>query len=130
MLLDDIAIILVGAGLGTTGTDLFLSQMPPTPDTVVTLYETGGQAPMYTHSSPLQAYERPMFQVIARDPSYVAARNKINSIWKTLGAIKNTSITDAFYLMIMPRQSPFDMGDDENKRSRLVVNFDVVKAVA
>jgi len=129
MLLDDIAIILTAAGLGTSGTDLFLSKMPPTPDTAVAVYETGGQQPFYTHSGGQQAYERPTFQVVARDPSYVAARTKIDNIWKTLGAIKNTAITDAFYLMIRPRQSPIDMGQDENERARLVCNFDVVKAV-
>jgi len=128
-LLDDISIILAGSGLGTFGTDLFCSQLPPTPDTVVALFETGGLSPLYTHSGTLPAYERPTFQVVVRDASYVAARAKIESIWKTLAAIANTAISGTFYLMIRPRQSPFDMGQDKNERAQLVVNFDVIKAV-
>lgn len=53
-------------GVGTLGTDLFLSHMPESPDACVAIYEYGGSVPEMTMGAGLYAINRPRVQVKVR----------------------------------------------------------------
>lgn len=131
MLLDEVGTFLQQNAEGTLGTDLFLFEMPPeSPDVAVAVIETGGLAPEFIHSNPTrQTYERPTFQVVARDPNPKTARTKAENIYKLLGSVVNTSLSGTRYLRIFPTQSPFRLGRDENDRALIACNYEAFKEV-
>ena len=115
-LLEDLATRLETAGIASLGTTLFLGWMPDSPDGVLSLHETAGFAPLYTHNAPSPAIERPGLQVLARDATYTDARARIQAAYDVLAAL-----TD--YLAIRPVQMPFAIGRDERNRPMFSVNF-------
>lgn len=129
-LLDEIGALLVANGLGTLGTDLFLSLLPANVASAsVVITETGGSAPEYVHESLEASVERPSFQVVVRDTGYANARSKANDIWKLLSKQRNTLLSGVKYLSIRPVQSPFPLGPDENERIQIITNYAVVREV-
>ena len=129
-LLDDIGTLLVNNGLGTIGTNLFLSLLPANvADASVVIIETGGSEPGYVHETAQASTERPSFQVIVRDSDPETARSKANTIWKLLSKQRNTLINSSKYLSIRPIQSPFPLGRDENERDQIIANYAVVREV-
>ncbi len=129
-MLDDIGALLVANGLGTLGTNLFLSLLPANvADASVVITETGGSGPGYVHETAQASTESPSFQVIVRDNDYGNARSKADSIWKLLSRQRNTLLSGSKYLSIRPIQSPFPLGKDENERLQIIANYAVVKEV-
>ena len=68
MLIRDIAQILQTNGIGILGTDIFLGQLPASPDNVVVFYPTGG----FAQDLPLPDVKMTV-QVLVRDKSCEAA---------------------------------------------------------
>ena len=139
MLLDEVAGYLTAQTttftVGAAG-NLTLGFMPdsaPAPDTVATLYETGGLAPTYTFSSgpkPTVMFEHPRLQAIIRSTSYRTARTLAETVFTTLDGVTQTRIptsTGPLYLDITAVQSPFSIGRDDNGRHMVSINFDVRK---
>lgn len=124
MLLQDIIQLLQERGIGTVGVDLFYSQMPPTPDNVVVLFEYAGEPPDL-HAN----VEYPGLQVMVRNKSYDAGRQKIEQIRNLLHGLAETTINGHRYLLIQARQSPEALARDENGRAIFVCNFRVTKEV-
>ena len=137
MLLDEIATYLGAQSAAfTVGTNLTKGFMPdsaPAPDTIATLYETGGLAPTYTFSSgtkPTVVFEHPRLQAIVRSTSYQTARTLAETVYTTLDGIAQTRLpgsTGPLYLDITAVQAPFSIGRDENGRHLVSINFDVRK---
>jgi len=142
MLLDDVATYLDAQSAsftklsGSVGnlTKAFMPDDSPAPDTIVTVYETGGIAPTHVFSTGAgvaRAFENPRLQVIARSSRYATARNLAETAFTILdGFAGGTSITTAatpLYMDITAVQSPFSLGRDENGRYLVSVNFDVRK---
>lgn len=128
MMVDDIAGFLQAAGVGTQGTDLFKYRMPDAPDSALCIYEDAGHPPEMVQEGIV--YDNPSLQVMARDKTYSVARSKIESIVKLIGSLRNTQIGPAKYLRVIPTQSPFPLGVDDQNRHRLVVNFEVARQEA
>jgi len=124
-ILDDIGAELTSDGVvgGVTDWVLAKSYMPPTPDNVIALFETGGDAPDQT---PGTKYEYPTFQVRVRGSKfgYEAARIKIQEVFDSL----NDS-TISGYIYVFPLQSgPIPLGyDREDNRPELSWNFATMK---
>lgn len=130
MLLDEIGTYLQTNGIGTLGTDLFTGTLPDVPDNAVALYEYGGVAPVSTLGPGQAKFERPRIQVLARATTYSAARSKIESIFKLLHGLANTSLSSVRYLLIEAVQSPFFMEKDANNRIKLICNFQIHKELS
>ena len=129
-ILEEIGALLVANSLGTLGSDLFLVRTPPVPDACTTIYETGGKAPDYTHDQAAPRYENPTIKVIVRsdkEKNYKAAKDKARQIWLVLGAIRNQNLSGTRYLSIVPIQSPFSLGPDENNRLLISANYELEK---
>lgn len=136
MLLDEIGKYLEDNGIGTRGTDIFFSYEPDEPDTLIVINETGGTRPQHVFSSSAPAWENPRIQVVCRSTDFTIARNKADDIYKILVNVKNqtlaptSSASGALYFRIDAVQSPFSLPQDENKRRRVVCNYDVMKELS
>jgi hypothetical protein len=125
-LLADIVSILQTAGIGTAGTNLFYSTMPPTPDLCVCVYSYAGRSP-----SRIPRYEQPGLQIKVRGAAegYDAAETKMQSVLSTLHGKGSFTVSTNKYKAILATGSPFFMGFDENKRPMIVCNFAVIKDI-
>ena len=137
MLLDDTATYLEANStrltVGSTAAgSLTKSFMPESPNTVTTLYETGGLFPLhfFSTSTGTRGYEQPALQAIARSTSYQTARDTIEDVFTVLDNVAGTNLptaTGPLYVRIDAIQSPFLIDRDENDRFRLGVNFNIIK---
>ena len=116
----DIATILASVGIGTTGTDLFYSQMPPSPDDSVCAYQYAGSP-----SLP-EGISQPGVQVRIRNSDYVTGAAKAKAVHDALHGYANTLLNGTYYLQIFANQYPEALGVDDNDRHIFVVNFRVM----
>lgn len=130
-LLDEIGTYLQTGGIGTLGTNLFLSMLPDSPDVCVVVHEYGGSDGEYVFGATGAQVERPRFQVMARAAAddYASARTKIQSVYTLLDAVVETSLSGKRYHRIRALAPPFFVERDDQRRPLLVCNFEAEKAV-
>ncbi|CAB4190570.1 hypothetical protein UFOVP1196_72 [uncultured Caudovirales phage] len=130
-LLESLAAKLQTDGVGTYGTNIFVSSKATIPSGAgpyMTLIETGGIAPIRTQSDgSFPAYQRPQIQVMARATSYAAAKTMVENAYASLVALQGATVGLDVIIQMTPIQEPFDLGVDEANRARVVVNFAVLK---
>lgn len=103
-------------------------------DTSVGIYETGGAAPVYTYNG--ISHERPGLQIISRSTSYTTAKNNASLIWTVLAGVANDQITKSGstlttnYITITPNQSPFEIGEDDERRQLFSCNYFLEKELS
>lgn len=124
MMIRDIAQYLQSNGIGVLGTDIFLGQLPASSDNVIAVFEYAGEPPDL-HSN----IEYPGLQIMVRNKSYDAGRQKIEQIRNVLHGVTETVINLHRYLLIRANQSPAFLQRDENNRAIFVCNFRVIKEV-
>ncbi|RJQ09894.1 MAG: hypothetical protein C4551_03225 [Bacillota bacterium] len=123
MLLDEIGTWLVERGIvgGTTGWTLAKGYMPPTPDRIVALFDTGG-----TPASP--SADQPTFQLRVRAArmDYPGTRAKA---WEAFNALQKLrgELSGVGYESVTARQLPFPMGYDTNDRPEFACNLVAVR---
>lgn len=124
-ILESVGDYLQAQGHGTLGTSLFLAVMPETPDAVVAVYESTGLSPMETMGAAAFVIDQPEIQVIVRAArgDYPGARDKADTIRRLLAAITETSISGIHIMRIRPDGAVLPMGEDENGRPMVSVNF-------
>jgi len=123
-LLDDIITQLEADGVsgGVTGWTSGKSFMPPNPDKMIVVYETGGDQPDQTA---VTGYSYPTFQVRGRSDElgYEELRTKMQAV---MDSLKDADITG--YIYIHPVQSGLlFIGYDANQRPEAVINFKAMK---
>lgn len=107
----------------------------PAPDTLVSLYETGGFAPAHAFTTAstgsVLVFEQPSLQCISRSSRYATARTNAQTVFDTLDGYAGSlpTATGVRYLSIAADQSPFSIGRDKNDRFLVSVNFTVRKEV-
>lgn len=127
--LTEIAAYLVAQGVGTLGTNLFVSSAAVLPAgvTTLTLRESGGTSPARNHSS--TATQRPSAQLMGRGVDYVTTRALVKAAYDALGGangLHNVTLSGVSYLSITAMQEPTDIGVDEGKAS-VVFNINAEK---
>lgn len=132
MLLDELATYLAAQGLGlTVGTNLYKSDLPPTPDACVALLETGGLPAAHTMSGGAGSavYERPTVQVICRAGAqdYATARATAQDVHDALDGLSDTDLSGVRYISIRAIQPPFELGLDERARPLVGLNVQIDK---
>jgi len=128
VVLDDVAALLVEAGLGTIGETIFLARLPDSPDAALAIREYGGSAPDYLYGGTDPTEEWPRCQIECRDPDYAAARLRIERCARTLGAVRERVVNGTHYHRITPLGPPVPLGEDESQRSRIAISFEAAKA--
>lgn len=126
----DIITRLVAQGVGTYGVDLFKSSkaiIPAGDGPYVTVSELGGVAPTRIQNKASAATQRPNVQVLTRAMTESAARARAWAAYQALDGIFNTTIGGIFYLRIVAKQEPTDMGLDGANRLQFVFTVEVEK---
>lgn len=133
MILDDVGTYLAANSTRlTVGVNLTKSLMPDTPNTVTTLFETGGFSPLhaFTTGSQTRYYERPGLMVHSRSTDYQTVRDTMETVFTLLDGYNNAALptaTGVHYASIDASQSPFLTHRDKNDRFVMSVNFNIVK---
>lgn len=118
ILATELADYLATHSVGTVGTDIFIGRQPATPNSCVTVIETGGQAPSgYTPLS------RPTVQVIVRDPSYETGRAKADAVFAALHQLANRDLGSHFIYFVLSIADIGYLERDENERHEWSMNF-------
>jgi hypothetical protein len=125
IMLAEIAAYLVTNGIGTIGTDIFVAEVPDTPNLCVMLFEYAGSPSDHTLDS--TRVTNPGLQVRVRGErnQYIAGREKCESVAALLDGLCNTTIGTHFYYSIFAAQEPSFLGLAENNRPEWVQNFRV-----
>lgn len=102
------------------GTTLFVGKEPPKPDACVTVYDTGGNAPIDNMETPVES-RLPTIQVRVRNKTYSAAYAQAEDICSKMALLLGQhGIKQASQVAdILP------IGNDENARILLTINFEL-----
>lgn len=117
----DIAGLLNTAGIGTSGVDMFVSNIP---DSVtgfaIQLNDSGGPSPIPTYTRDFKD-----LQILVRGDinGYAAAWAKAEEIKNFLLGKDNTTIGSNIYVSFLMRSDITYTGLDENKRPKISLNF-------
>ena len=124
ILLEDIKQALVTGGL--TAGDIFLGQFPSSPDAVIVVLETGGDAPEQVMGGTV-VMEKPTVQVIVRNAryEYAAATVTARTVFTILKFAIQQTINSTVYHKIVAIQQPFPIGVDDNERPQISCNYEV-----
>jgi len=118
---EDIIAILEQSGIevGTFAGDLFIHQMPDSPDACISVHDTGGFDPE------VNDYNKPTVQIRVRGDKmgYQAAWDKAKEVRDTLHTLHNEVFGGTRYIQIMLQGDITDIGNDEKGRPLLVLNF-------
>lgn len=104
----------------TFATDLFVGEMPVTPDACVTIYDTGGYAPEVDY-----VYERPTIQIRVRGAKgeYQNGHGLAQDIRDALNGLTGYIVNSARYVGIWCEGDVMALGNDDNNRPLFTVNF-------
>jgi hypothetical protein len=118
-LLEDIKSLLTGIT-----SDIYKNEMPETPVSVITLYNTSGLDPQHTFGAAKAAWEKPGFQVVVRHATAGTARTWMESIKNALDGKVNFTVNTHYYLSVFQQGDIFSLGrDKENHAIKLSLNF-------
>jgi hypothetical protein len=125
-LLEAVGDYLVANSFGVLGTNLFLAVMPDKPDDMTCVYEATGNIPQFTFGADPWAIDRPLIQVTCRAPrgDYPVARDRAELIRVLLGKVANQTLSGLHVLRISPQGSVNPIGEDDNQRPVVTVNFE------
>lgn len=125
---DDLRSHIASGGLGlTAGTNLFVSDMPTSPDKAVCLYDYGGTPPQFFLDG--TRLERPSVQAVCRDATLANARTLADSLFVFMLTICAKTLNGKVWVSCSPNQTPFFLRRDEKERSLVVCNWDIIKHV-
>lgn len=111
----------------TYGTDLFISEIPKEPDNCVCIFDTGGYDPEAQY-----IYQRPTIQVRVRGAKgeYLAAHEQAQAIRDELHGLHNETINGVRYVGIWQEGDIISVGQDDNKRPNVTMNFRIHRTTA
>ena len=127
----DIKDLLVAAGVGVfgaaSGWGVYIAVEPVEPDTVVTVYDSGGFAPQYVMNNTVKPLNHPTVQVRVRGTSYLTANAKIQEVVTALDHKTHFNQGGTRYEAIFRMGDPMFLEKDESDRSIWTVNFHVIR---
>lgn len=133
-LITDVIDFLEDEGLigGETGWAGYEGYLPPEPDQVIVVFETGGFPPeVKRNGSTEQEYDEPTFQILGRGDGFgnAALRDKMGTVYRALHDSELSPASgDPQYVFVYALQSgPFPLGLDDNDRPRLTWNFKALR---
>lgn len=128
MLAIEIAQYLAAQGLGTfslndnTG-NIFIENLPPSPDSCIMIRSTGGYG-----TEGKDKYDSPTIQIIKRDSSLQTAYDASKSIYNKLhGFHHKTFVVNGIWVLncLGIQSEPAYLGQDENSRHEYSINFEL-----
>lgn len=128
-LLAELVTHLQGEGLGTGGVNLFMSQLPDTPDAASALIEYGGTGGDLRLSNGRPLDELPRVQVLVRAKTYLEAETKARQLYTALH-MRVRTLGTTLYIACQPLQPPFYLKRDEKGRTLMVFNLEARRIVS
>lgn len=132
MIITDLLDLLTTGSVATKGTNLFGGdQMPDTPDAAVMVRPYGGfpQTLAFGATAGAVVLETARVQVEVRDLTYPLARTTMEKVFQVLHNMQPRTINGVAYNWIHAVQpEPMPLGKDGSQRSRLTMNFEVLKS--
>lgn len=130
----DIKDMIVAAGLGVFGTNLFIASLPQDPDFCIALYDIAGYSGVNVDLNNVVNYEweRPAVQVQVRGSRtsiYTDAYNKISAITALLHGKQETR-NGAIYKLIRQEGNIGHVSTDEYRRPLLTTRFQIQRTTA
>lgn len=107
-------------GSWTLGTNIFVSQLPASPDNCIMIRDSGGEAPsIYIPTG------RPTFQIFVRHKNYATGLSICAQIRTLLHNKYNTTLVSGgnYFYSINAIQEPSHIGKDLNEREEFSFNF-------
>ena len=118
--IEQIAEYLQDQGIGTIATNLFIGNMPDSPDACVAVINSGGVEPSIDIPD-----KRPTFQVLIRNTDYEAGEVKLAAVRTALHQFMNDYLvagqTYVYYIYLVSEGG--HIGKDVNGRDEWSVNF-------
>lgn len=108
---------------GSSGWSIYTNTEPKSPDTTITVYDTAASAPVLYD----EELRDTQIQIRVRANTYAAAFAKQNNIYKILNEVINQNIGASFYLGIWMTSDIISLGRDENERSILTSNYQILR---
>lgn len=150
MFLDDVITLLVDAGVGVAGVNIFAGSSAKIPSTTsypsgdttkgmgpyLSVIETGGVAPTRTQNVQGAATQRPTAQILVRagiivgtQEAYTAARDMATEAYNTLDNLDGgITVNGIVYISVGVKQEPTDIGlDATGQRVQIVFNIGAEK---
>lgn len=125
MWLDDIADLLTTGGMAASSSSIGRDYMPPTPNTFISVYGTGGLPPTYTMAE--SVLEEPTLQIICRASSLVEAHTLARGCYTVLNGLTKRAINSVTYHWAQPSQEPLLLARDENDRFLVSCSYTIKK---
>lgn len=118
--------IMESSKVGTEVANLYIMDMPDSPDTCVAVYQYGGVGPLQTFSNNM-LIRKPRLQIMVRDPRSNIALDKINEIWELIVGVKEQSVNGNWYHKTVAQGEPEEIGVDSKNRVQFTCNFEIWK---
>lgn len=115
----DIAQHLQTNGLGTVGTDIFISYLPDTEDEAIAVLDTGGVEP----DIDLTQLKSPTMQIMIRSNTYTAGKSKLDSIRSILHGVIETQVGNTYILYLHALSEGGHIGRNEAGQDEFSINF-------
>jgi len=115
---------LIGGATGWTG---FAHGMPPDPDQVIVLYETGGSPPeMRPQGSTETLLDQITFQIRGRGSAHgdQALRGMMGEVYR---ALHDGDLGDQYTMVRALQSGPLSLGHDEQSRPEMTINFEAYR---
>ena len=136
-LVKDIADYLDTNSFGTVGTDIFLSNLPSSPDSCIAVYQNEDSAVeriagIDVPSDRIAGIKKPRFKVVVREASYDAAMASMKAIEEELVQIgdeyigtlsEGVEINGAFYFRVNTTEDAYEQDRDAQDRVIVAQNF-------
>lgn len=123
--LDEVAEILETAGVGVwasnTGRNIFVGQLPPSPDNCTALLGLPG--PNIGVQRDVSALNFPRFQALVRNTDYTLGDAKLRDVRNALHGLLGARLTDWYILRCHADQEGGPIGQDEEGRYEFSINF-------
>jgi hypothetical protein len=112
------------------GETVIAGRMPPMPDRVIGVLETGGLPSVHAMADgPGQALlEYPRVQVVSRATTYQTAAQMAANVHHLLDGFRARTINGTAYEWIEAVQQPFLLDEDVNGRTVIACNYQIAKA--
>jgi len=104
-------------------TNLFIAREPADPNNCVTIFDTPGFPPMITYDK--AKYEYPSIQIRVRNTSYQDGMELAQNIADYLHLKSQETWNNTYYTIIKCMGNPALLDWDENKRARIIINFNL-----
>lgn len=106
---------------GTVGTDIFIGELPATPDDCIALFGLPGN--YIGDQREVASLQFPRFQVICRATSYDTASQKMQNVRSKLHGIYSVDIGSWRILRCHAEQEGGPIGSDDQNRFEFSINF-------